>query len=68
MESDTDQVILLDHSRYSRAEDGAGAMTWAILGKNRHGDKGSIPLWLSYRNLQIRQALPDEVHLWPGGG
>ena len=65
MENEADQIVMLDHSRYE-VEKGKGAMTWAIVGKNRHGDKGSIPVWLSYRNLQIREAMADEVGNWPG--
>lgn len=67
MENEADQIILLDHSRYE-AEPNEGAMTWAIVGKNRHGDKGSIPIYLSYRNLQIREADKLEVSRWPGEG
>ena len=66
MEADADQVLMLDHSQYQRVDD-VGAMTWLLLGKNRHGPTGKIPIWLSYKNLQIRQALADEVSDWPGG-
>ena len=66
MEADSDLVIMLDHSRYQRSADGKGAMTWLIVGKNRHGPTGSIPTWMSYRTLRIRQADPDEVDQWPG--
>ena len=65
MEADSDQVLMLDHSRYRRSSDGRGARTWLILGKNRHGPVGSIPIWLSYETLQVRQADPDEVDQWP---
>lgn len=66
LEADSDQVLMLDHSRYQRSADGKGAMTFLILGKNRHGPIGSIPIWMSYQTLRVRQADPDEVHLWPG--
>ncbi len=64
LENDADQVLLLDHSRYKR--DGDKARTWAILGKNRHGSSGSIPIEWDYRTLSVREAMPDEEHLWPG--
>ena len=67
LEADSDLVLMLDHSRYSRSGDGNGAMTWLVVGKNRHGPTGSIPIWMSYLTLQIRQALPDDVDVWPGG-
>ena len=66
LEADSDLVLMLDHSRYQRSADGKGAMTWLIVGKNRHGPTGSIPIWMSYQTLQIRQADPDEVDQWPG--
>lgn len=67
LENDSDQVLLLDHSRYERdASEDNIARTWAILGKNRHGSSGEIPVEWDYRTLRIRQALPDEEHLWPG--
>ncbi len=67
LESDSDQVLMFDHSRYQRSPDGKGAMTYLILGKNRHGPTGSLPIWMSYQTLQIRQADPDELHEWPSG-
>lgn len=66
MEQGADQVMLIDHSRYEKLK-GVGARTWVILGKNRHGGTGSIPVWMSYNNLQVREADQDEESLWPGG-
>jgi len=53
LENDSDQVLLLDHSRYERPADGTTAYTIAILGKNRHGPTGSIPVRWDYRNLKL---------------
>ena len=65
LENDSDQVLLLDHSRYERGMD-RSARTYAILSKNRHGGYGDIPIEWDYRTLRVREALPDEEHLWPG--
>ena len=69
LEADADQVLLIDHSRYQRVQDQGreiGARTFILLGKNRHGGIGDIPVWLDYRTLRIREALPDEEAEWPG--
>lgn len=66
LENDADQVLLLDHSRYQREADGRSARSWAILAKNRHGGNGEIPVCWDYGTLQVREALPDEEHRWPG--
>ena len=66
LENDSDLVLLLDHSRYER--EGDIARTWAILGKNRHGSTGEIPILWDYRTLRVREGLPDEEHEWPGQG
>ena len=63
LENDSDQVLLLDHSRYEKA--GSTARTWLILGKNRHGPNTEIPIEWNYRTLRVREALPDEEELWP---
>jgi replicative DNA helicase len=65
IENDADQVLLLDHSRYQRSPDGHTARTWALLGKNRHGGTGEIPVEWDYRCLRVREALPDEETEWP---
>lgn len=64
LENDADQVLMLDHTRYAR-EDHLGR-TWAILGKNRHGSTGEIPIEWHYRTLTVREARDDELHDWPG--
>lgn len=64
LENDSDQVLLLDHSRYERGDDRT-AKTFALLSKNRHGGQGEIPIEWDYRTLQVREALPDEEVEWP---
>lgn len=65
IEQAADQVILLDHARYERLEDGSGARTWLILDKNRYGSEVQFPVFWSFKNLNAREGLPDEVDLWP---
>ena len=64
LENDSDQVLLLDHSRYERED--RSARTWALLAKNRHGSQGEVPIAWDYRSLRVREALPDEEDQWPG--
>jgi replicative DNA helicase len=64
VEACADQVLLLDHSRYESVGE-AGAMTWAVLDKNRHGARAEIPMRWDFRNLTAREAMPDEVNEWP---
>lgn len=63
IENDSDQVLLLDHSREQR--EGHYKKTWAVLGKNRHGSTGEIPIEWDYRTLRVREARPDEEESWP---
>ncbi len=37
----------------------------ALLGKDRHGAQGEIPIHWDYRSLTVREALPDEEDEWP---
>jgi replicative DNA helicase len=53
IENDSDQVLLLDHSRYQR--NGDRADTCVILGKNRHGSQGEIPVEWDYLTLRVRE-------------
>lgn len=68
IENDSDQVLMLDHSRYERDATRETARTWLILGKNRHGATGPIPVEWDYGDLTIREAKPDEEDRWPGAG
>ncbi len=65
LENDADQVVMVDHSRFEVSLEGRGARTHLILGKNRHGPVGEIPLWVDYSTLRWREAQPDEVDEWP---
>ena len=67
IEAASDQVLLLDHSRFERDKVNPYlARTWLILDKNRHGFRGSIPIEWDHRTLTLREALPDEEAEWPG--
>jgi len=65
LENNSDQVVLLDHSRYTR--DHETAKTWVLVEKNRHGPTMEIPVAWDYRTLRIREAYADEVTAddWP---
>lgn len=66
IEAAADQIVLLDHSRYERDErDRHIARSFAIIGKNRHGDRGEIPVLWDYSNLRVREGMPDELNCWP---
>lgn len=53
LENDSDQVLLLDHSKYTRTEH--GALTRLLLAKNRHGPQAPIGLTWDYRTLTMTQ-------------
>ena len=65
LENDSDQTLLLDHSRkepvFNREGRARGWIGWAILDKNRHGPELDIPLRFDGDNLRIRQRLDDEI-------
>ena len=63
LEQDCDQAVLIDHSRYEELD--AGAQTYLLLGKNRHGRTGEIPAFVDYKTLRFREAMPDEEGSWP---
>ena len=54
IENDSDQVLLLDHSNYTRV-DLHTATTNVLLSKNRHGPVAQIPVEWDYRVLQLRE-------------
>ena len=67
MESNANQVILLDHSR-SAADDRSPHIlrTYLLLDKNREGPaKLDIPVEVNFRTGVWREASPDEEELWP---
>lgn len=67
MEANAAVVIMLDHSRYARDVKAHHiGRTWVILAKNNMGPKGfEIPVEWDHRTFALREALDDEVHLWP---
>jgi len=68
MESNSAVVIMLDHSRYARDEvrHHVGRNYW-ILSKNQFGPKGfEVPVEVNHATLEFREAMPDEIHMWPG--
>jgi replicative DNA helicase len=56
IENDSHQVLLLDHSRFTR--NGATADTWLIMDKNRHGGVADIPVRWDYSTLQLKPRTP----------
>lgn len=66
IEQCADQALLLDHSRYERDPLHSHiARTYAVLDKNKHGDRIEIPILWDYRTLTAREGLDDEKHEWP---
>jgi len=57
IENDSHQVVLLDHSRYTRT--GNFGDTWVIIDKNRHGPVLDIPVQWDYRTLRLTQSIPS---------
>ena len=55
LENDSDQVILLNHADYERDQENRTATTELILGKNRFGPDGSIPIVWDYSDLTARE-------------
>jgi KaiC/GvpD/RAD55 family RecA-like ATPase len=57
IENDSHQVLLFDHSRFTRS--GSTADTWLIIDKNRHGSVEDIPVRWNYRNLRLEPRQPN---------
>ena len=68
LESNANQVILLDHSRIERDALHLHLMrTWLYLDKNREGpNRVNIPVEANFRTGIWREARPDEEARWPG--
>jgi replicative DNA helicase len=60
IENDSDQVMLIDHSSYSRNGITNTARQTLLLGKNRHGPCGPIECEWNYDNLRIAQVEPTD--------
>jgi len=67
MESNANQVILLDHSRNEKDPMNLHLLrTYLLLDKNREGPaKIEIPVEIDFRSGEWRQAMPDEAEDWP---
>ena len=66
LEANSDQIVLLDHSRYAKDEYSPHiARSYLIVDGNRHGPSGDIPVMWDYRTLTIREGMPDEEKDWP---
>jgi hypothetical protein len=57
IENDSHQVLLFDHSRFTRS--GNLADTWLIIDKNRVGGVCDIPVQWDFRTLQLTQRKPS---------
>lgn len=66
IESNANQVVLLDHSRQVRDVTSPHLLrTWLYLDKNREGpNRIEIPIEANFRTGQWREAMPDEVNRW----
>lgn len=66
LENDSEQVVLLDHSRQTYGEHGSW-IGWQILDKNRHGPlitpphRPGIPIRYDSATCRIEERLPDEI-------
>lgn len=67
IESNANQVILLDHSKQSRnANEKHLLRTWLYLDKNREGpNRVEIPVEANFKAGVWREADPHEERLWP---
>ena len=57
IENDSHQVLLFDHSRFTRS--GNLADTWLIVDKNRIGGSCDIPVQWDFRTLRLTQRTPS---------
>lgn len=67
MESNCNQVMLIDHSRQAYDEERRHLLrTYLYLDKNREGpSRILIPVEVNFKTGVWREAQPDEVGLWP---
>lgn len=63
LENDSDQVMLIDHTNYTRDVGANTARQRFILGKNRHGPVGTIECEWNYDTLRVRE-VPTAL-TWP---
>lgn len=65
LENDSHQVLLFDHSRFTRTANLAD--TWLLVDKNRHGPVTDLPVQWDYRTLRLSSRIPaiaeqEETH------
>ncbi len=67
IESNANMVMLIDHSQQERDPKYPHLLrTWLVLDKNREGPaKIRIPVEINFKSGVWREALPNEVDLWP---
>jgi len=58
LENDSDQVMLINHTKFERNALANTATQEFILGKNRHGPAGPIDCLWDYSTLRIREIAP----------
>lgn len=56
LENDSHQVLLFDHSRFTRS--GNLADTWLLVDKNRHGPVTDLPVQWDFRTLRLSSRIP----------
>lgn len=65
LEQDSDQILLMDHSRKVPVANSEGRnrgwIGWALLKKNRHGEEPEIPIRFDSDSFRIRERMPDEI-------
>lgn len=66
IENDSHQVLLFDHSRFTRT--GNLADTWLLLDKNRHGAVMDLPVQWDYRTLRLAERAETPGAAMPGAG
>ena len=66
MESNANQVMLIDHSRQEQGDARHLLRTYLLLDKNREGPaRLDIPVEVNFKSGVWRQAEPDELKFWP---
>lgn len=65
IEEASDQVMMIDHARFTKDGNGRHARTWLLLGKNRYGPNREIPVLYDYAGMSVREGYDDELRAWP---
>lgn len=62
LENDSEQVLLLDHTRIERVP-GVGWRGWLNMDKNRDGELVDVPIEFGGKTLSMRERMDDEITL-----